>query len=347
MATFVTTIDPVLLDGVTFSAKELRQLLVSAEMALTGGAGPIVVRSGVRPGAGTPLKVTAGGGMNLSVAAGFATVQGTAAADQGAYTLGLATSQTVTVTTANATNPRWDLVVAYVSDVGTSSSFGRVEIIAGTPAGSPADPAVPANALRLARVVVGAGVGSISAGNITDLRVFTTAAGGVLPALSTETPVGPFAGLVRYDTDTKSLRVYDGAAYEAMARRPTVTNYPYDFVSDVTKAPGTSGTYINYATVNPTRSCVVVVKARVWVRWSGGTGFASMQVESPASTIKGNIGQNEGISTSGGGPIDVLAIWWASAGGNIPILVTYANGGSSAVSVTFSRFTSDVWTVEF
>lgn len=346
MAIFLTTINPTWLDGVTFSAQELRQLLGSAEMALTGGAGPIVVRSGVRPGAGTPLKVTAAGGMNLSVAAGFATVQGTSTADQGPYTIGLASAGTVTVTTAHATLPRWDLVAAYVSDVGTSSSFGHVEIFPGTPAGSPGDPTLPANALRLARVVVGAGVSSISAGNITDLRQFAVAAGGVLPVLSTDTPTGPWAGMTRYDTDTKALRSYDGTAWEALARRFTLTNYPYSYTPDVTLAPNTGATYINHATVSPTRPCLVIVKARAWVRWSGGTGFASMQVESPSGTVKGLIVQNEGNSTSGGGPIDVLVIWWASAGGNIPILIKNNNGAASAVSVTFSRFTSDVWTVE-
>lgn len=346
MATFLTTINPTWLDGVTFDAQELRQLGISAVMALTGGAGPIVVRSGVRPGAGNPLQVTAAGGMNLSVAAGFATVQGTDSASQGAYTLGLSSAGTVTVSTSNPTNPRNDLVAAWVDDNGNSSSVGRVEIFPGTPAGSPVDPTLPTNALRLARVVVGAGVSSISAGNITDLRQFTVPGGGILPTTSSDTPVGPFAGLARYDTDKKELRVYDGAAYEALARRFTLTNYPYSYAPDVTLAPNTGATYINYATVSPTRPCLVVVKARAWVRWTGGTGFASMQIESPSGTLKGPVIQNEGVSTSGGGPIDVMAVWWASAGGNIPILVKNNNGAASAVNVTFSRFTSDVWTVE-
>ncbi|WP_054565970.1 hypothetical protein [Frankia sp. R43] len=344
MATFVTTINPTWLDGVAFDAKELRQLDGAGAMPLAGGSGPIVVRSGVTPGAGDPLKVSAAGGLNLTVAAGFASVQGTQSADQGVYRLGLSAAAGVNTNAAHASLPRNDLVVAYVSDVGSASSYGRVEVVQGTAASSPVDPSVPANALRLARVRVNAGTSSIVAGNITDLRVFAVPAGGVVPALSTDA-LSAFAGLLRYDTDTRALRAYTGAAWEMLARAPGVTNYMYDFAADVTRAPGASGTYIDYTTVNPTRPCLVVVKARVWTRWLGSTAFAALQIENPVGTVR-RLAQNEGVSTSGAAPIDVLAIWGAPAG-NIPVRITAGNGASSGGNVIFSRFTSDVWTIEF
>jgi dihydroxyacetone kinase DhaKLM complex PTS-EIIA-like component DhaM len=82
----------------------------------------------------------------------------------------------LTITTANSTNPRIDLVCVTVNDSYYSGSADNVvlQVIAGTPAGSPVAPATPANSIALAEVYVGAGVLSISNSNITDERVQVT-----------------------------------------------------------------------------------------------------------------------------------------------------------------------------
>ena len=49
-----------------------------------------------------------------------------------------------------------------------------MQVIAGTPAGSPVAPALPANSISLATVAVGAAVTQINSGNITDTRVLVT-----------------------------------------------------------------------------------------------------------------------------------------------------------------------------
>lgn len=220
MAITIAGIDPFLTDGLTYSGKELRQLGVSAQYPVVGGAGPIVVASGVVPGGSdTPLKVSPSSGMVISVAAGFAVIQGTSTADQGAYRVGLAAAGTIDVPAAHATLARYDLIVAKVVDNGDSTSTGPVALVQGTPAGSPAEPAVPANSTTLARITVGAAVSSINAGNITDRRVYAVPAGGVQPTTSGATVAAPYEGQMRYDADTDTVRAWDGSAWQQVGAK--------------------------------------------------------------------------------------------------------------------------------
>jgi hypothetical protein len=126
----------------------------------------------------TSLAVTANSpvGMSVLVASGWAAVVGTTQPNMGTYVAFNDATTTLTITTANATDPRIDLVCLTINDSYYTGSADNVvfQVIAGTPAGSPTVPATPANSIALAQVYVGAGVLSISSGNITDLRVLTT-----------------------------------------------------------------------------------------------------------------------------------------------------------------------------
>ena len=115
-------------------------------------------------------------GMSVIVASGWAAIVGTTQANMGAYVIYNDALETLTVTTADPTNPRIDRVVATVQDAYYSGAFNDVifQVIAGTPAGSPVAPALPANSISLATVAVGAAVTQINTGNITDTRVATT-----------------------------------------------------------------------------------------------------------------------------------------------------------------------------
>jgi hypothetical protein len=132
----------------------------------------------------TSLAVTANSpaGMSVRVASGWAAIIGTTTTDMGVYTLYNDALATLTITTADPTNPRIDLVCATVRDAFYSGAFNDVifQVIAGTPAGSPVAPALPANSISLATVAVGAAVTQINSGNITDTRV----------AITTNLPVG-------------------------------------------------------------------------------------------------------------------------------------------------------------
>ena len=137
----------------------------------------------------TSMAVTANSptAMNVFVAAGWAVVVGDIQPAQGAYTFYNDAPVLLTITTANATDPRIDLIVATVNDSFYSGSADNVvyQVIAGTPASSPTVPATPPNSIALARIAVGAGVLSITSGNITDLRVSVT----------TNLPVGDITGV--------------------------------------------------------------------------------------------------------------------------------------------------------
>ena len=119
------------------------------------------------------LAVTASSGMNLSVAAGWAAILGTYQTNMGTYMAYNDAAATATITTADATNPRIDLVCITVNDAAYSGSLNSVAInvVKGTAAGSPSVPSTPTNSIALAQVAVAAGATSITSGNITDVRV--------------------------------------------------------------------------------------------------------------------------------------------------------------------------------
>jgi hypothetical protein len=142
------------------------RIIQQALYATTG----IIGSASLAVGANSPA------GMSVRVAAGWGAVVGTTTTDMGVYTFYNDALNTLTITTADATNPRIDLVCATVRDAFYSGAFNDVifQVVAGTPAGSPVAPALPANSISLATVLVGAAVTQINSGNITDTRVATT-----------------------------------------------------------------------------------------------------------------------------------------------------------------------------
>ena len=125
--------------------------------------------------------------MNVYVADGWVAIVGTTQADMGTYVAYNDASVLLTITTANPTNPRIDLICVTVNDAYYSGSTNNVvfQVIAGTPSATPVAPALPANSISLATVYVAAGVTSITSGNITDTRVSVT----------TNLPIGDITGV--------------------------------------------------------------------------------------------------------------------------------------------------------
>ena len=111
--------------------------------------------------------------MTVSVAAGWAAILGTYQSNMGAYVAYNDAAATATITTADPTNPRIDLVCVTISDAAYTGALNTVAInvVAGTPAGSPVVPSTPTNSIALARVAVAAAATTITSGNITDVRV--------------------------------------------------------------------------------------------------------------------------------------------------------------------------------
>lgn len=126
-------------------------------------------------------------GMTVSVATGWAAVVGTTQANMGAYVAYNDAPTTLTVSPSDPSNPRIDLVCVTIQDAYYSGAFNDVifQVVAGTPAGSPVAPALPANSLSLATIAVAAGASSINNANITDTRVLVT----------TNMPIGDITGV--------------------------------------------------------------------------------------------------------------------------------------------------------
>jgi hypothetical protein len=170
------TIDPPLfLSGPTYQSSAWRNS-DGAALAWNGASYAGVYQNANR------LKVTATTGLNVTVDPGTAVMPSAAGTTDGAYRVRNSSTRTLTAGTADATNPRIDLVVIGVQDNGDSTSTGFVKIVPGTPAPSPSPPATPSNSVALARVRVNAGVTTIT--SVTDVRTFTIAPGGILPVAS-------------------------------------------------------------------------------------------------------------------------------------------------------------------
>lgn len=107
-------------------------------------------------------------GMQVKVKSGHAWVDGHFAISDA--------QETLVVTAADATNPRIDRVVLRLDRTVDPCTL-VLAVKAGTPAGSPVAPALTRSdtgiwELSLARIAVGAGVSTITAGNVTDERMY-------------------------------------------------------------------------------------------------------------------------------------------------------------------------------
>jgi hypothetical protein len=212
LATQVNTSLPMWLTGCTYDGdggNDLRNSGITAffyDPGIISGSA-IGVLAGVCGGAG--LAVAAGSGMTVTVQPGSFVVPASATPTAGGYAATLASQATLTVATADPSNPRIDIAVAYVYDAGTSASYGAVEYIAGIAAPTPSAPAPPANSVILATIAVPAGTTSAGSLAITDSRTFTAAAGGILVA--PKGTVTGYPGQLAFDKPSGSF-YHNGAA---------------------------------------------------------------------------------------------------------------------------------------
>jgi len=152
----------------------------------------------------------AGANRSVDVAAGSVAVAGTESAPaQGYYFQHHDATTNLPLDASDPSNPRYDLIVQRFRDSEASgvNDDGALVVVKGTAAASPAEPAVPANSLVLARVTVGAGVTSITNANIVDRRVYASSAGALHVVTSGTRPATPRPFEVIAETDTgKTLR---------------------------------------------------------------------------------------------------------------------------------------------
>lgn len=190
------------------TAENDRALLMSAFGGREGVSGP------------TDLAVSqrgAGANMSVDVAAGRAVILGDdSATTQGMYHVWNDAVKNLTIAASDPTNPRKDIVIARVKDAFYSGATNAWElaVVTGTPAASPAEPALPNNAIKLAVVSVAASATSITNANIADSRVRAAALAGVLPVSSSSMPTSIGEGQVVAVLDKDRFEMYDGSAWQ-------------------------------------------------------------------------------------------------------------------------------------
>jgi hypothetical protein len=230
-------------------------------------------------------------GLSILVASGWAAIVGTTQANMGTYVGYNDATVVLSITTADPTNPRIDRVCLTVNDAYYTGAINNavLQVVAGTPAGSPVAPALPANSISLATVAVGAGATAITNANITDTRVLVTTnipESGDISSVTAGTGLsgGGSSGAVTLALDYKAattltLNAQTGTTYttiaaDASAKLVTLTNAS---AIAVTIAPSlyAIGEQINFAQMGAGQ-----------VTFQGGAGVTVVSTGATAATPK-------------------------------------------------------------
>jgi hypothetical protein len=230
-------------------------------------------------------------GLTVLVASGWAAIVGTTQANMGTYVGYNDATVVLSITTADPTNPRIDRVCLTVNDAYYTGALNNavLQVVAGTPAGSPVAPALPANSISLATVAVGAGATAITNANITDTRVLVTTnipESGDISSVTAGTGLsgGGSSGAVTLSLDYKAattltLNAQTGTTYttvaaDATAKLVTLTN---SSAITVTIAPSlyAVGEQINFAQMGAGQ-----------VTFQGGSGVTVVSTGAVTATPK-------------------------------------------------------------
>jgi hypothetical protein len=202
--------------GGLVSAEDAR--LATAALIRPAG-GPIRSRTGLKPAPGTPglVRATATPSGVVEVLPFQGVIQGTRGTATGAYLVtvdGLSTVDILGAAPADPKNARRDIIVARQSDPDYGDTQARLVLqrIPDTDTASLASDVLP-----LAAVRVQPGVTSIGAADITDLRSYTTALGGILPvAADSGLPADGHLGSYADRASDGTLLRFDGTRWQLL-----------------------------------------------------------------------------------------------------------------------------------
>jgi hypothetical protein len=201
----------------TYTAQQERQAL----SALLGGGSPRALGavSGFR--VGTAASVVSVTSTTWTVNPCSAVIDPAATTVQGAYRWSTDTTVTGSITAADATNPRKDILYIQVNDASAGDGSGarnaNILYLAGVPAATPSAPALPPRSFLIAGIdVPKSGAGAPTA---TWNKLFTVAAGGILPVATQaiRDALTTYPGLAVWRLDLNVLQIYTGSAWRTMS----------------------------------------------------------------------------------------------------------------------------------
>ncbi|WP_330349280.1 hypothetical protein [Streptomyces sp. NBC_00582] len=175
---------------------------------------PLRTRSGVKPSyQNQQLKVRAAGTPNMTVivSGGMAYIDSRDTGGSGLYACANDADVTLTVAAAGGAGQyRKDTVVASVYDAEYAGALSQwsLEVIQGpyaASAGATVRGTLPTNCVPLADLAIAPSQTSVTNSNITDVRVYTVAEGGIVPITASTDMARPAPGQVRYRTDTDTF----------------------------------------------------------------------------------------------------------------------------------------------
>lgn len=272
----------------------------------------------------------AGANMSVDVASGLVAVRGSQSSTQGVYATYNDATLNVAISASDPSNPRYDIIGVRIRDTEytAGSNDAAIVVVQGTPAASPAEPALPNNFLTLARVTVGAGVTSITNANILDRRQRLAALGGILPCTSSTRPtVGLTEGVRIWETDTNRDLIHNGNNWVCVTpQAATVTT---------AQTIGSAGSYVDLTTVGPAVTIPTDTQALVTI----GANYNSTQ----------NPTVNLGVAVSGAttlaasdangyGPDTIVAL--ANGGGSRTLPLTGLTGGNNTFTQKYKASTA-------
>lgn len=285
---------------------------------------PSTARSGVYPTVsdGTPTyqdllvaKTGATGTLTCTINIGGGVIN---RSGQGPYEFYNQTQKTVTLTAANGSNPRIDRISARLYDLaqgdtvpGTLPANGGVqlEVTDGTPAGSPSPPALPANSIPLAQVLVPTSAANSSQLTVTDLRSGTGIYGAHRPMLAADLTVFTGAGSTQPQGFATGeildgnglLWRWDGGAWRQLITTATLTYTP---TFTMATANGTATGRVTIAGKMAMVQATFAAAAGV----SLGTGNITFTVPYTSANISGYAWQGQCLFGGGNGYINNCTI---------------------------------------
>lgn len=224
----------------SYTGRMLRQTNTVAFAGATS-ARPLGARSGVRPGTPSTTVTTTSTTFTINPHAGLLDLETALQASAYAYSIDAALSGSVTA--ANVSNPRIDIIYLQLNDPAESDGsstpgLSGTNYLAGTAAGSPSPPATPARAMVLAQInVPTSGGGSPT---VTWVAPTCVAAGGILPVRSAaeETALSLYPGKAWFRTDLGVPRFSDDGTRKLSTPRQPLYSAKYYRAAALTLSSG-------------------------------------------------------------------------------------------------------------